>query len=125
MEKIKSSLSEITSFKMVGGLEVVAEVTAIHYIDKVVDGLAEKVIKSWTVRKPHILQVVQAATGMNMVLIPWTLSNPEIDSLTIPREAVLVWFEPSAMCANQYISETSSLDLSATQAALNSGRISK
>lgn len=98
-------MSQILAFKLHGGDEVVAEVTSTQM------GAAEKVV-SYTVRRPHILKM--QPTGPNQVglaFIPWTLSNPVIDSLVIPESAIILTFEPSDHVEKQYLSQTSGIEL--------------
>jgi hypothetical protein len=125
----KSALpNEIMAFKMVGGQEVIAEVLETHYETVVTDGLGVRngSISGWKVRRPHLLQFLpNGHGGVNLAFVPWTLSNPDIENVEIPREAVLLNFSPSVHAEKQYQQQTSSLDLSTAQAALTGGRISK
>ena len=121
-------MSEIKSFKLFGGDEVVAEVISINR--KVVkatktlltEGETPKTKKvptkdtgeilSYYVRRPHILQFQPMGNGhVGLAFVPWTLSNPTIERLEIPASTVVLMFDPSADCERQYIQQTSGLAL--------------
>lgn len=99
-------MSKVIAFKISNGQEVVAELVSTVEVGDVV--------KSYVIRRPHILQMQQ--TGPNQVglaLIPWTLSNPDIREVTIPATSLLLPpFEPSASTEKQYLEQTSGISLS-------------
>lgn len=101
--------SEVLSFKINGGDEVVARVIKTVRKDNNVDGE----ITSYIVRRPHILRFQQ--TGPNqvgLIFVPWTLSNPEIDRLEIPAASLVIPpFAPSSNVETQYQEQTSGLVL--------------
>ena len=120
----------VLAFKLVGGQEIVAEVLETYHHDaKMVDGLVDNSagpVTGWKVRRPHLLQFLpNGQGGVNLAFVPYTLSNPNIDSIDIPREAVLLSFTPSVNTEKQYLQQTSGLDLSTAQANLAAARISK
>lgn len=118
-------MSTVLAFKLIGGDEVVAEVTEI--VRNNVQMLTESVssagpIVSYTVRRPHVLRFQPVAPGqIGLAFVPWVLSNPEINSVTIPVEALLIPpFEASKNVEDQYLQQTSGIAL----AKAPSGRIS-
>jgi hypothetical protein len=101
--------TEVLSFKINGGDEVVANVIKTLRQDNNVDGE----IVSYIVRRPHILRFQQVAPGqVGLIFVPWTLSNPEIDRLSIPVASLVIPpFSPSAEVEKQYLEQTSGLVL--------------
>lgn len=107
-------MSEIKSFKLVGGDEVVAEVLSTS--EQPVGA-----INSYRVRRPHILQFQPMGQGqVGLAFVPWTLSNPTIEVLTIPASAVLLTFDPSANTERQYIEQTSGIALAPAGSRISS-----
>lgn len=106
-------MGTVTSFKMVGGDEVVAEVLETKSGNqKVEDGLFANAVTTYVVRRPHILQFQPVAPGqLGLAFVPWTLANPTIERLEIPASAVLLTFSPSANVEKQYLEQTSGLKL--------------
>lgn len=102
-------MSEVLSFKINGGDEVVAQVIKTVRKDNSVDGE----IVSYLVRRPHILRFQPIAPGqVGLAFVPWTLSNPEIERLTIPVASLMIPpFSPSTNVEHQYLEQTSSLVL--------------
>ena len=97
-----SIVSNVKSFKMNSGEEVVAEV-----LSRTLNGEA---IVAYHVRRPHILQFQPVAPGqMGLALVPWTLANPEIERLEMPASAVMLEYEPSDRTARQYLQQTSGI----------------
>lgn len=90
----------VKSFKLISGEEVVA--TVVTTLNPT----------GYTLRKPHILQFQQVAPGqLGLAFIPWTLSNPDIDTVEIPTSAVISVFEPAAKVEKQYLEQTSGISL--------------
>ena len=108
-------MAEVLAFKMIGGDEVVASVIKTVTETTVlaeVNGSAAANITAYVVRKPHILRFQPVAPGqIGLAFVPWTLSNPEISELEIPASAVVLTFKPSEQVRNQYLSQTTGLDL--------------
>jgi hypothetical protein len=121
-------MSEITSFKLLGGDEIVAEVLSVNRkavkatktllneseAPKAKKPAAKETgeILSYTVRRPHILQFQPMGNGqLGLAFVPWTLSNPTIERLEIPASAVILPFSPSANVEREYIQQTSGLAL--------------
>jgi hypothetical protein len=97
-------MSDVKAFKMTTGEEVLAEVLNTTIVnDKVV---------TYNVRRPHILQFQPVGPGqMGLALVPWTLSNPSIERMEMPAQAVLLTYEPSKKVSDQYLSQTSGISL--------------
>jgi hypothetical protein len=106
--------NSVRSFKLVGGDEVVAEVTDIQYeyIHHEL-GSSKGNIISYTVRRPHILQFQPMPNGnIGLAFVPWTLSNPTIERLNLPVSALIVPpFDPSPNVTKQYLEQTSGITL--------------
>lgn len=99
-------MSDVMSFKMVSGEEVVAEL--VSTVTLTPDGPP----RSYTVRRPHILQFQPVGPGqLGLAFVPWTLSNPAIERLEIPASAVLLTFEPADKVERQYLEQTSGISL--------------
>jgi hypothetical protein len=101
-------MSEVKSFKINGGDEVVAEVVDTKYS---MDGSAK--LKSYVVRRPHILQFQPMPNGnIGLAFIPWTLSNPTIERLELPADALVIPpFDPAPNVTKQYLEQTSGIAL--------------
>jgi hypothetical protein len=106
--------SIIRSFKLVSGEEVVAEVldaeTKVFLTEKQHfgrEGLEYKL------RRPHVLQFQPIGPGkMGLAFVPWVLSNPEVEEVTIfARNVIGVPVEPSEMVQRQFLQQTSGLAL--------------
>jgi hypothetical protein len=110
-------MSEVKSFKMVGGDEVVAEVTDTIYGNPIFatknSGAEKGEITGYTVRRPHILQFQPMPNGnIGLAFIPWTLSNPTIERLNLPVSALIIPpFDPSPNVTKQYLEQTSGIAL--------------
>jgi hypothetical protein len=99
-------MSDVMSFKMVSGEEVVAELVSTKTFASDTDPV------SYTVRRPHILQFQPVGPGqLGLAFVPWTLSNPAIERLEIPASAVLLTFQPADKVERQYLEQTSGISL--------------
>lgn len=99
-------MSDVMSFKMVSGEEVVAELVSTKTFASDTDPV------SYTVRRPHILQFQPVGPGqLGLAFVPWTLSNPAIEHLEIPASAVLLTFKPADKVERQYLEQTSGISL--------------
>jgi hypothetical protein len=99
-------MSDVMSFKMVSGEEVVAELVSTKTLTP------ESAPLSYTVRRPHILQFQPVGPGqLGLAFVPWTLSNPAIERLEIPASAVLLTFPPADKVERQYLEQTSGISL--------------
>ena len=104
---------KIRSFKLVTGEEIVTEVLTVAQRLAEGNGVLSGSGNCVTVRRPHVLQFQPVSPGqLGLALIPWTLSNPGIQSLEIPHSAILVEFEPQNEVERQYIEQTSGIALS-------------
>lgn len=104
-------MSEIVSFKMITGEEIVTELKSTMSL------MGSDKATSYVVRRPHILQFQQVPGRpgqLGLAFVPWTLSNPEIDTLEIPASSVLVKFSPASQVEQQYIQQTSSIQIAKT-----------
>lgn len=107
-------MSEVKAFKMLGGEEVVAEVVEYKHTNVLISGDHKSAgsLTGYVVRRPHILQFQPMGQGqLGLAFVPWTLSNPTIERLTIPKEAVLLTYDPSENVERQYIEQTSGIAL--------------
>lgn len=97
-------MAKIVSLKLITGEEIVAEVN--HRLE-----INDKVI-SYSVRRPHILSFQSVGPGqIGLAFVPWALSNPEIDNVHIPAEAVIAEFIPADKVERQYIEQTSGISI--------------
>lgn len=95
---------QIITLKLVTGEEIVAELVSTSI-------LAEKAT-SYTIRRPHMIHVQPLPDRKyGLALSPWSMSNPELDTLEIPISAVLAKFAPSGKTEAQYLQQTSSIQL--------------
>jgi len=102
-------MSDIVSLKMVTGEEIVSE------LKSTITSLGNDQVTAYVVRRPHILQFQQVRPGqLGLAFVPWTLSNPEIESLEIPASSVVVKFSPADSVQQQYIQQTSSIQIAKT-----------
>lgn len=106
-------MSDVLSFKMISGEEIVAEIRSVNRkMNATLDPLGQSEILSYTVRRPHILQFQPVAPGqLGLAFVPWTLSNPEIEVVEIPATAVMLTFTTSAKVEKQYLQQTSGISL--------------
>lgn len=98
----------IVSFKMITGEELIAELKSTIF------QVGAEIPEFYVVRKPHVFQIQRTSGGLGLAFIPWTLSNPDIDTLQVPASSVLVTFPPSAKVEEQYIQQTSSIQIAKT-----------
>lgn len=115
-------MSEVLSFKLVSGEEVIAEVTQTNRGGGLLlENINTAPIDSWVVRRPHILQFQPMGNGqLGLAFVPWTLSNPGIEKVILPKEAVLLTFEPSSHAERQYIEQTSGIALATPGSRISS-----
>lgn len=101
-------MGAVKSFKLISGEEIVAEVTGQGGM--LTEGSQPT---SYTVKRPHILQFQPVGPGqLGLAFVPWTLSNPTIQSLEIPASALIIPpFDPSANVEKQYLQQTSGIQL--------------
>jgi hypothetical protein len=106
-------MSQVKSFKLRGGEEVVAEVVEERSGSSIVsDGLFSNSVTVYVLRRPHILQFQPVGPGqVGLAFVPWTLSNPMIEKLDLPAEQVVVTFAPSENVERQYLEQTSGISL--------------
>lgn len=99
---------QVLSFKMIDGSEVVATVKSTKRTT------GDKII-SYSLQRPHILQFQPMGQGqLGLAFVPWTLSNPDIDVLDVPAEAVILSFAPAARVEQQYLQQTSKIEIAKT-----------
>ena len=98
-------MSEVKSFKMVGGDEIVAGLVSVK---EIIEGSPI----SYRLRRPHILQLQPMGQGqVGLAFVPWTLSNPTVEVIDVPASAILLSFDPSEQVERQYIQQTSGISL--------------
>jgi hypothetical protein len=109
-------MTQITTFKMVTGEEVIAEVVESRSGSHVLtedSPTFKSAVTTYILKRPHTLQFQQLGRGqVGLALVPWTLSNPDIRSLELPATAVLLTFAPSEEVEKQYLQQTSGISLS-------------
>jgi hypothetical protein len=94
---------EVMSFKMVTGEEVIA-----RHLGTQMSGSKDV---AYDIERPQVLSVQAMQGRMGLAFIPWALSNPDIDKISVPASAVVVMFKPSEMIEKQYLQETSKIAL--------------
>ena len=105
-------MSDVVALKLVSGDEIVAELKSARFE-------AEKVTV-YTLKRPHLLKFQDMGRGqVGLAFIPYTLSNPTIETIDLPGSAVMFTFSPSGQVEKQYLEQTSGIAL-----ATNSSRIS-
>jgi len=107
-------MSQVKSFKLLGGEEIVAEVLEEKSGNVLSEGSAKHFpVTSYIIRRPHILQFQPMGNGqLGLAFVPWTLSNPTIERMEIPVSCVLLTFDPSANVERQYLEQTSGISRS-------------
>ena len=102
-------MSNIRSFKLISGEEMVANVVS---TEETADG---KVL-SYLVESPHVMQFQHMQGGqLGLALVPWTLSNMELrEKVKVPAEFVIASFETAHKVQQQFIQQTSSIALPTT-----------
>jgi hypothetical protein len=97
-------MSEVKSFKTVGGDEIVSEVISLVY-----EG--EKIVK-YKLRRPQVLQFQPVAPGkMGLAFVPWLLSNPELDSVEVPVTVLPFCFPTATEVERQYLTQMSGIQI--------------
>jgi hypothetical protein len=106
-------MSLVRAFKLVTGEEVIAEVQDTFtqkLLQEIVRDVRDNVV--YTLRRPHVLQVQQFAPGkFGMAMVPYTLSNPDLETVTIPASHVITSFPAADNVEKQYLQQTSGLAL--------------
>lgn len=98
-------MTEVKSFKTTDGSELVAEVISKQF------GSNEEVV-SYKLRRPQVLQFQPVgANQMGLAFVPWLLSNPSLDSVTVSSKILLVEFETAPEVASQYLTQMSGIKL--------------
>lgn len=97
-------MSEVKSFKTIGGDEIVSEVVSL-----VCEG--EKIVK-YKLRRPQVLQFQPVAPGkMGLAFVPWLLSNPELDSVEVPVTVLPFCFPTATEVERQYLTQMSGIQI--------------
>lgn len=106
-------MSVVKAFKLITGEEVIAEVQ-----DTKTQQLLQEDARDirdaalYTLRRPHVLQVQQVAPGkFGMAIVPYTLSNPDLEEVVIPASRVITIFGVADSIEKQYLQQTSGLAL--------------
>jgi hypothetical protein len=113
----------IKSFKLKSGEEIVAEVTNGEMLVEVVPGIVPNP-PGYVLRKPHVISVGPTKSGrMGLVMVPWMLSNQDLVTLDLPREALLVEpFDPSEDTVNEFRKITSPIQMVAPGTRISSSK---
>jgi hypothetical protein len=110
-------MNYIKAFKLTNNDEIIGRVIEEnHGLTLSSDGLTSDVdgkIISYTVERPHLLALQQGADGrMGLALIPWTLANPSIEEVELPASMVVLSYDCAKHVEDNYVSQTSKIDLS-------------
>ena len=105
-------MAKILSFKTIGGEELVAEV--VREVTGGLFGSAEPTITAYVLKRPHVLRFQPVAPGqLGLAFVPWTLSNPDLNEITLPTKSLIADpFAPAHRVEQQYLEQTSGIDLS-------------
>ena len=106
-------MSEVKSFKFPDGDEVVAEVVSENKSNILTDNSKNEVI-SYFIRRPHVLRMQRGIDGrtVNLMFVPWLLSNPTIERMEIPASCLVIPpFSPMDEVRQQYLHQTSGIEL--------------
>lgn len=108
-------MSVVKAFKLVTGEEIIAEVrdsTTQLLLEEVSKGMrAEE--KSYVLRRPNVLHFQQVAPGkFGMAMAPYTLSNPELEEVTIPANKIITTYNVASSVEKQYLEQNTGLALS-------------
>ena len=106
-------MPKIMSFKIVGGEELVAEVVREVTNGSVLSSTPAEVT-AYVLKRPNVLRFQPVAPGqLGLAFVPWTLSNPDILEITLPAKSLIADpFEPAHRVEQQYLEQTSGIDLS-------------
>lgn len=98
--------NEVLAFKFISGEEVIAEIKSKPFST---GAYAEDA--KWELRRPHILRFHPIGPGqMGLAFVPWTLSNPDLESVVVSRVNMLCDpFEISADVEKQFLQQTSGI----------------
>ncbi len=102
--------NEIIAIKLATGEELIAECLGSEHSVLTEDIEGAPMNYSLQLRRPHV--VVPAQNGL--MLIPWTLCNPEIEKVSLPERAYLLTFKPSDAAVKRYLELTSSIKIATT-----------
>ena len=97
---------KVIALKMITGEDVVARLESTKFVGEF------RETDAYVIDKPFVLHVQHTPQGMAMGLAPWTLANPGMSSLTVPASSVLVMYDVDAGVEQQYLQQTSGIDLS-------------
>lgn len=98
----------VLAFKLVSGQEIIAEATANTAT------LNSTGAHSYTLSKPHVLQLQQHMGNVGLVLIPWFLSAPDVRGVEVGIEHIVAVISPDSQVEKQYLSQTSGISLDTT-----------
>jgi hypothetical protein len=98
-------MSNIRSFKLLSGEEMVANLVSTEE--------KNEVVTAYNVESPHIMQFQHMQGGqLGLALVPWTLSNMELrEKIRVPAQFVIAEFETAHKVQQQFIQQTSSIAL--------------
>jgi hypothetical protein len=110
--------TEILAFKLISGDEIVAQV--VSRTPGLLTDSSDSKPTAYVVRRPHILQMQQMGPGqVGLAFIPWTLSNPTIERMELPASAILLTYPPSDNVEQQYMEQTSALQVVKQQSRIS------
>lgn len=119
-------MSVVKAFKLVTGEEVIAEVR-----DPKVQELLQETFRitrdevTYTLRRPNVLQFQQMAPGkFGMAMVPYTLSNPDLETVKIPASKVITVFDVADNVEKQYLQQNSGIAL-ASPADVGASKLTK
>ena len=97
-------MSEVMSFKTVAGDEIVAELIRCEWEgDK---------FTAYVIKRPQVLQFQPVAPGkMGLAFVPWLLSNPQLDTVSVPVSMLPFSFPTASEVAKQYLTQMSGIQI--------------
>jgi hypothetical protein len=104
-------MATIKTFKLVSGEEVVARVSERTALIETV-GAAPATPTTYELHRPMTIQLQPVAPGkFGLAFVPYALSNPEVETITVSAANVVAVFEPAKEVERQYLQQTTGLEL--------------
>lgn len=109
-------MSKVRAFKMITGEELVARVDDNNTLDLLQEEVRDiRDVVPYRLKKPHVMQIQQVAPGkFGLAMVPWTLSNPDLEVVTIHASHVVFSFDVSPSVEKQFVQQTSGIELAST-----------
>lgn len=110
-------MAQVLSFKLITGQEVVAEIADKKTSSILMESGSRDTrdVIEYVLRRPHVLEFQPVGPGqIGLAFVPWTLSNPELESVSIPANMIISVFSPSEKVERQYLQQTSGISIAST-----------